>query len=303
MKTLRTLAVLFAGPFVAAAILAPIVFSLGGQVLDPFPWRFSQVFSRTAMISTIGFVLLLRKDLDLTSLRNRFALPEEGFTPVVRRLAIGALFSLGSAALFFPLILFYGDLVLNDRTVATLLLKFAKIFPVAFLIGLIEESFFRGILFFRLQRSLSVTKAALISSCLYAVVHFISPSKSFAPTEFSFTSGFSFLVVCLERMWNPEVLPAFIGLTLVGLTLCYAIQRSGSMALIIGLHAGWVIAVKMSAALTVTAPGVVFSSPIGSRYYLVSTSLGWLSVFVVWAAIFMVSNSSFIRRGPLGAAS
>ena len=87
---------------------------------------------------------------------------------------------------------------------------------------------------------------------------------------------------------QPGVGPGLVGLLLIGLTLCYALRRSGSLGLCIGLHAGWVLAAKMSMRIMELPPGVEFPSGVGRRNFLVTRPEVWGSILVCWAVLWIL---------------
>ena len=284
----RVLLLLICGPFIVAALLTPTVYSLLIGLYPALPWPFSRVYSRVATVVAAVLVYVLRKDLNLALLKDYFAPKGISRLSNGKALVIGVLLSMISAVLFFPFILQYGKVLWSAQPADLLLYKFLRTLPAALLIGVIEESFFRVILFELFQKKFSVKSAAVIVSIIYAVIHFVAPVKNFQYASFSFLAGFSYLSQIFERMIMLEVLPPMFGLFLVGLTLAYTIYTTRSIYLTVGLHAGWVLAVKLSSFVTVVAPGVEFSAGVGRRYYLVSTTLGWASILLVWGAIYTI---------------
>jgi len=121
-----------------------------------------------------------------------------------------------------------------------------KVVPAALLISVIEESFFRVLIFRNLLKRCSVFSAVVLCSALYAVAHLIAPVKSFRYEEFSLLAGFHYLNTVVTRMTLPGAWQVFLGLFLVGIVLCGVMYRTNSLSLCIGLHAGWVIGLKMA---------------------------------------------------------
>jgi membrane protease YdiL (CAAX protease family) len=95
--------------------------------------------------------------------------------------------------------------------------------------------------------------ASLVSSMIYAIVHFLAPVKS--PAEVHWYSGFGQLGLMLGGFtdWQ-QVIPGFFNLTLVGIILALAYQRTGNLYCSIGLHAAWIFWVKFYGIATKVSP-------------------------------------------------
>jgi uncharacterized protein len=179
-------------------------------------------------------------------------------------------------------------LLWGDRTVGAIFAKLPAVLVGAAVVSVLEEVVFRGILLHRLQRYLPAVAAAVLTSVMYAAVHFITPVKSFTYDHYSWSAGFVYLGVVVERIVSPGTFPAFIGLVLVGMVLAWVMIRSRSIYACIGLHTGWIVAVKMTGYTTVVRPGYVFSPGAGQRYYLVSEPIAWVSILAVGAIMVRV---------------
>jgi hypothetical protein len=95
------------------------------------------------------------------------------------------------------------------------------------------------------------------------------------------TIGFEYLAAVFDRLLLPGVLPAFFGLFLVGVVLCIVIWRTRSLLLCLGLHAGWVIAIKLASFSTVKTANFAYAEGVGRRYFLVAEPLAWVSIVLV----------------------
>jgi membrane protease YdiL (CAAX protease family) len=78
---------------------------------------------------------------------------------------------------------------------------------------------------------------------VYAVVHFLRGEKQVGGVHLA--SGFERLAGALAPLADAGILPAVVGFVLLGLILAYARLRSGALYLPIGLHIGWVLAVRV----------------------------------------------------------
>ena len=114
----------------------------------------------------------------------------------------------------------------------------------AVVIAMIEEVLFRGALFGAIRTALSLPVAVIVSSVVYAFVHFFERPP--APEVVEWTTG----VVTLGKMLVGfteigQLVPAFFTLLLAGAILALAYQYTGTLYFSIGLHAGWIFWLKM----------------------------------------------------------
>ena len=283
---LRALLFLIVGTFVFSALLTPPIHSAILVLLPDFGHPFSRVFDRVAMLVAAILLFVQRRAFALDQAVQLFkATPLRRAAGIVAALALVACLS---SLCILPLVV-GGKLVWSDKDTSYYLYKMLKVIPAALLISIIEESFFRVVLLFHLQRIWNTTWAVLGSSALYAVVHFITPAKSFSYTEFDPFAGFVYLVEVAKRLFMPGVLPAFCGLFILGVVLALLMLRTRSIYVCLGLHAGWVMALKAAHYATEVAPGVVDFGGAGRRYFLVADPVIWLLIvcvglFVAWLA-------------------
>ncbi len=112
-------------------------------------------------------------------------------------------------------------------------------------VGLLEEIICRGILFRISARIWRPWPAAVISSAIFALAHFLSP----APEAFEAASpGAAAWQVYLDTFANiprtDAFLLRFVNLTLLGIVLCAFLMRTGALWQSIGAHAAWVWVIK-----------------------------------------------------------
>lgn len=120
-------------------------------------------------------------------------------------------------------------------------------------VALLEEWFFRGLLFAILRRAWSTSKALIFLTLFFALVHFLKPPEGSEPDVVTWWSGFGLLGAVFGGFGNVDFLLAeFAMLTAVGLVLGLAALRTGSLWLPVGLHAGWVFGLKWFGSVTAT---------------------------------------------------
>jgi membrane protease YdiL (CAAX protease family) len=285
---LKSAMILLFGTFFLTSALTPVVFSGMLAVWPEMPWAFSRVYDRVAMVVVVALVYVLRKRLDVSSLREFICSRDPGFDGVL--MIVGIVLCFASSLFVLPVIVHRGVFAWDQAELQGVYTKIALTVPAALLISFLEESFFRAMLFQSLKRDWSMLSAAMMSSAIYSVVHFISPVKDWKYPGFSPIVGFEYLEVVLERMLIPSIYFAFVGLFLVGMVLCYVLHATGRFYLCIGMHTGWVVAVKFSFFATDIQPGHTFDLGAGRRYFLVAEPLSWLTIGFVFFVAFLIGK-------------
>ena len=121
-------------------------------------------------------------------------------------------------------------------------------------VALIEELWFRGALHSALQRIGGAPAALLAVAALYSAVHFIDASASFPVAEIGIGSGFEVLDDAFHRFPGSGIAGAAVALFAAGVLLGVVRHRTGSVALCVGIHAGWVLVNKAGRMLTIPEP-------------------------------------------------
>jgi membrane protease YdiL (CAAX protease family) len=148
------------------------------------------------------------------------------------------------------------------------------------MVAALEEILFRGALFGSFRRGMPWIGALVVSSMIYAIVHFMQSAKF--PGPVTWHSGLELLPQMLAGFgdWR-AIIPGFFNLTLAGALLAYAYQRTGNLWFSIGLHGGWIFWLK--------SYGILTREVLGSNPWFWGTSRlidGWASLFVLTAALF-----------------
>jgi membrane protease YdiL (CAAX protease family) len=107
----------------------------------------------------------------------------------------------------------------------------------AVLVGVGEETLFRGVLLRRFTADLGRPAGIVLSTAIYAIVHALRPGGSRAVYPWA---GVDRTLALFAPLARPGVVPGVLGLFGLGLLLVLARQRTGSLWLSIGIHAAWV---------------------------------------------------------------
>lgn len=204
------------------------------------PFKFPKYFNRAVLVVALGLLvpfirwLGLRRWTDLGLAEN-----PRRFNDLALGLAVGSV-GLWSVA---ALLVLSGRAELRESWPWT---RIAGAAVTAAVVACIEEIFFRGALFGVLRRAMSWPRALTVLSVFFAAVHFIKPNpRALADAPVQWWSGFALLPHAFSQFTQPALLlGGLTTLALVGWTLGFTVVRTRSLYWAIGLHAGWVFALR-----------------------------------------------------------
>ena len=184
---------------------------------------------------------------------------------------------------------------------------FAGVVPKAIVaglaVGLIEETFFRGALFGGIRRQTGLWQAALVSALFYAALHFLRTQPLPAGTPIDWTTGLHLLTGAFDKFASPGIWDSFAALTAAGVLLALLRAWHGSIAVAMGVHAGWVTTIKI--AKDITDP--VADAPLGFLIGTYDHIIGWLAAAWLLALIVIAARPAQAREaahaGQYGAGS
>jgi len=280
------LSILFFGSLIIASLLSPVAYELLQHFVSE-DIEFASVFGRIASLSLCVLLYIEREHFDFKGLLQEFTKPAK--KAALTRLISGLCLTLCAGLAALPLMVKQtGFLDWTTRGDWELAVKFLKILPAALLIALLEESFFRVLLYNRLRRSSGILVCVLSVAAIYAVTHFLSARDEFDYDKYSLGAGFPYMQLAFERLFYRSVARATLGLFIVGCVLSFAYERYRSIYLCIGLHAGWIMALKMSLYCTfVVHDG--FPEGLGRRYYFLSMTPLWISTVLVGLLLWSIA--------------
>lgn len=243
------------------------------------PFHLYKVMSRVALISTFLLFLYYRERLGFQNIRALgFNLTKKWWLFLISGFILGVL-SIGiiSTIMLHASIRFVIPGVLSINW-----LKYLTGYILAgFIVGLIEESFFRGFILQLLLKDTKVIPSLLITNIFYSAVHFLKPNISGNVEVLNLFSSvhavplfFTPLFAELAKIW-----PSIFGLFLVGVVLSLAYIKVKQLSLPIGMHAGWIVGIKsLSLGTDVTTGGSLWL-----KGDVVSHPIGWivLSMFII----------------------
>jgi membrane protease YdiL (CAAX protease family) len=246
---------------------------------------FGRVFNRAFMVAgVILFFLMRRQIVEGGTIKRLLALPARA---ALRNLLVGFGLALGSMALLLAVMIAADVYTPFFRLpLETSLERLASALATGFLAGTLEEIFFRGILFVGVLRNTGRWQAYLFVNLFYSALHFVKPGREYFLDRWDLFAGFRHLLTTFAPFIDPPTLiPGLIGLFLIGAVLSYAVERTGNLHLSIGLHAGWIVAIR-----SVRIVGDFSRRELGWAFgatdpKIVSGVVTWLVVLLVAVAI------------------
>ena len=294
MRPIRALVIYIGVVFIGGALLAPGLYRLAQLFGHSFPQvadaPFYRFMDRSFLIFALAGLWPMLRSLGATSWRDIGLFPPYGQWS---RLFGGLLLGFLMLAVVAGTAVSRGDRVfapaLNAHKIAAAVFGAAA---TAALVGTLEEVLFRGGIFGGLRRVLYWPFALFISSVIYALVHFLRSAESTGSV------GWSYGLVLLPRMLSGftdvhALLPGFFSLTLAGVLLGLAYQRTGNLYFSIGLHAGWVFCLMIYGQLTVQAPQAAIGFWGGGKM-----TDGWLAFIVLVATLAVFKFMPLDQRRP-----
>jgi membrane protease YdiL (CAAX protease family) len=235
------------GTLLLAALLAWPAWLLAHALVPE--WPFHRVVSRFwQLLLLIGIVLTLRR----LGLRGRedwgYGLPRARFLREA-----GAGLAIGLATMLPMTLTMLALGIVQFRTgfdAAMLVNSLMGGLLAGFGVAMLEETFFRGLMYRAISRESGFAAAAWSTALVYSAVHFLARAKIPAD-EVAWDSGFRLLGGALAHFSDPlSIADSFVTLVLVGLMLAIVRRRTGAIAAGIGLHMGWVAVIKVTMGLT-----------------------------------------------------
>jgi uncharacterized protein len=255
--------------FVGALLFTGIV---GGALAYPayeltstfanFP--FHRVAGRIAMLVLAAALVWLCVHLQLNSKRDLgYGLPRRRFIVISLLFATIGVATAGIGAAFLLLT----HLRVGAPDFIPGVAGFARIFLVGaasgFSVALLEETVFRGFLHTAIERESGPWAAVLLTAPLFAVLHFVAKVRIPAD-QLGWGSGFDLLLRSFAPLGTPAlVADTFLSWLIVGLILSLTRVLTGNIAVAIGLHAGWVIVLRMLQEATISGSSPAYAAWVG----------------------------------------
>jgi uncharacterized protein len=220
------------------ATLAPWIFWAGqyGSKLSFLAFLattdFQRFFNRSVLISALILLLPAFRWIGAKRFSN-LGLTRNSCR--MEHLVGGFLVSSGTIIALGGLLLALGGLELKSPIPWHLLLHVAL---TAISVAVIEEMLFRGAILGLLRQSFAPVPAAVFTSALFSIVHFLKPAQEEMKTVHWY-SGFELLPHAFWQFSEPLlIVGGFATIGILGLILAHATMRTSSLWLAIGIHSG-----------------------------------------------------------------
>ncbi|HZV34197.1 MAG TPA: type II CAAX endopeptidase family protein [Verrucomicrobiae bacterium] len=284
MRPIAALSVYVIVVFIGGALLAPWLY-WAAQTIAPGSHLAQNPFHRFVDRSFLAMALIgiwpLLRALGATSLREVGLVKPAG---QARLFLAGFAIGFGSLAAAAFITIAAHERQFNSALGAGQIASgIAAAIGTALVVAVLEEILFRGAIFGGLRRFWDWRIALIISSMVYAIVHFLQKVDLAGPIVWS--SGLRLLPQKLHGFeeWNALV-PCFFNLTFVGMLLGLAYQRTGNLYCSIGMHAGWIFWLRAYAMLTTPIHDNVHTAFWGSQKLID----GWLALCVLALPLFII---------------
>jgi membrane protease YdiL (CAAX protease family) len=237
----------FVGAIVLAGLIGALIAYPAYEATATFAhFAFHRVASRVAMLVLIAELVWLCRHLKLTRKRDfGYGLPWRRFLKVSFLWGVIGMMSAGVGAWF----LLSTHLRVVSPDFGPTALNFVRIFMMGLASGiavaLLEETGMRGAMHTAIESESGSWMAALLTAPLFAVLHFFAKAR-IAPDDVGWGSGFDLLLRSFSPLSQPSlVFDSFLSWLAVGLILSLTRVLTGNIAVAIGLHAGWVVVLRM----------------------------------------------------------
>ena len=244
MRHLFTIVILFILVLLCGALLSFPVYKVLQPVTDI---AFHKLISYTSTLC--GLLLLglwLRHE-------NRLSLETVGFIKSAPATTVAQMFTgfiagiiiiviLTTALLLLGIHQIEPDITFNPAAGGRIIMS--ALFAGA-MVGIIEETLYRGVLFGGLLTRIRAPGTILLSSIIYSGVHFLKFGGVSADLPITWFSGVQLLPGAFYQFTDPAIIDAFLSLFAFGVLLAMVRLKSGTLYQCMGLHAGVVATLKI----------------------------------------------------------
>jgi len=250
---------------VAALILGCIAYPVYLGVSALHVWPFHRVYGRLAMLVVALLLVVLFRHLDIRSKRDfGFGLPWRQF---LRESAIWGAIGIVTAACGAAFILGTGLRGVDAQFLPTggnLLRVVGNGLASGIAVALFEETLARGAMHTAIERESGAWIATLLTAFLFAFLHFFAKA-AIPAAQLAWRSGFDVLALSFAPLGHPGlVFDSFLSYFAIGIVLSLTRVLTANIAVAIGLHAGWVVVLRIMQQTTVRTAGGAHEGWLGS---------------------------------------
>ena len=282
---------LFVAAIAAAVLLAAALAYPFYVVLHPLQpgWWFDKIAARLWALLMLLALLWVARRLDLSTKRDwGYGAPRPRW---LRQFAVGLVAGVATMLPVTASMLALGLRVPPaDLALATVGKALVAGLGSGLAVGFLEETFFRGLMQGAVVRELRRPLLGIVLvSALFAALHFLASTR-IPHEQVAWNSGVVLLESAGRNFAHPSlILDRLLALGAVGLLLGLATWWTGSIALAVGLHAGWVWMMRA----TVGATQLDANAPLA---WLVSREDGYTG-WLVFAWTLAITLAAIAVRG------
>jgi hypothetical protein len=100
----------------------------------------------------------------------------------------------------------------------------------------------------------------------------------------------------LGRLFTVSLLPALFGLFLTGIVLCVILRTSKLFYICVGLHTGWIMAMKLALFATIETDKLQVALGASRRYLLAARPDGWISIIAAFAIVYILMKLGILAK-------
>ena len=290
---IKLVALLALSGLLIAMIAAPWVFRVTSQLDLTKAFIFRKVFNRVFLVSEVLVFLAFWKKLGIEIpykiyYKRQHIKNEFGSWVIVAIITI---------ALMTVIQYFAGFRHYQPRSWDYILSKGAVALLSSFIVAIMEETIFRGLLFSSFKTRFRSMYSAIFTSLIFASLHIFSLDhflKSIKAAQANFAgtdplAGFYHMALFMQPLCDWQVvIPGFVGLFICSLMLCGLTMKTGCLWPAIATHFGWVFTIKMTGRIwpydkeAAAATGLQWL--LGEKF-VATGALGWIIVLIETAYV------------------
>jgi membrane protease YdiL (CAAX protease family) len=256
----------FLGSILAAGLIGAAVAYPAFELASHLgPWPFHRVAARIAMLLLALELVWLCRHLQVGSKRDLgYALPRRQFLKVSLLWGVIGIATAGVGGAFLLATHLRGA---TDPPFTASAASVSRVLLIGLgsgiSVALIEETVFRGAMHTAIERESGPWAAVLLTAPLFAVLHLFAKA-SIPPAQLNWGSGFDLLLRSYAALTDPAlVIDSLLSWLAIGLLLSLTRVLTGNIAAAVGLHAGWVVVLRILQESTGRGNGVAYSAWVG----------------------------------------
>lgn len=237
MKTLAIITGYFFTICILGCLIAYPIFLLTGSDIE-------RIVSRSILILAVLLFYPTCKYLNIQNIADIGWVKSNAIRVMTRAWAMGFIMLLPISIVYFAC--GYRVPETNSLTMVMIFSALLSAIISGLLIGIIEESVFRGLLQSQLSRGINLISAIIIVNIIYSSVHFLQAPDDIQLDTITWYSGFILLASAFSNLTNIGAFTdAWIALFLAGVFLSLICSKTNNLIWCIGIHAGWVAHIKL----------------------------------------------------------